>query len=108
MQDFSESFAFSGPLPRFSPDGRLIAAAAEYRLVIRDADSLQVGALLKALSPVPAALPLIGFQVLQVIALYSCLDMIQHFEWCCNSDYILCSLYKRPIVQVRQATALCC
>ena len=51
MQDFSESFAFSGPLPSFSPDGRLIAAAAEYRLVIRDADSLQVGALLKAEMP---------------------------------------------------------
>lgn len=74
--DFSETYRHSGPAPIFSPNGRYVAAAMEYRLVVRDIDSLQV------------------------VQLYSCLDKIQHIEWCCNSNYILCGLFKRAIVQI--------
>lgn len=33
--DFSEPYKYSGPAPAYSPDGRYLAAAVEYRLIIR-------------------------------------------------------------------------
>lgn len=74
--DFSEPYRYSGPTPAFSPDGRFIAVAVEYRLLVRD------------------------WQTLRVVQLFSCLDRIQHFAWSPDSMYILCGLYDRAIVQV--------
>ena len=75
--DFSESFKHSGPSPVYSPDGRYIASVqTPYSLAVRDVDTLQI------------------------VQLYSCLDKIQHIEWCPHSNYVLCALFKRPIVQV--------
>lgn len=50
--DFSESFRSSGPHPAFSPDGRFVATVVEYRLIIREVETLRV------------------------VQLYSCLDRI--------------------------------
>eukprot|EP00873_Tetraselmis_striata_P028565 jgi/Tetstr1/448829/TSEL_036055.t1 len=74
--DFSETFRYSGPSPAYSPDGRYLAMAVEYRLVVRDVETLQV------------------------VQLYSCLDKIQYLEWSCDSQYVLCALFKRAIAQV--------
>lgn len=74
--DFSESYNFSSILPVFSPNGKYVAAATEYRLVVRDALTTQV------------------------VQIYSCIDKISHMHWCPNSNYILCGLVKRAIVQV--------
>lgn len=75
LQDFSESYRCS-LLPAYSQDGRYIAAAVEYRLVIREVDSLKV------------------------VQIYSCLDKIHRIEWSANGKYVLCGLYSRGIVQV--------
>ena len=40
---------------------------------------------------------------LQIVQLYSCLDRIKHIRWCCRSEYILCGLLKRAVVQVNVA-----
>ena len=77
----SEGYSYSGPRPAYSPDGRYIASAEEYRLVVRDVDTLQI------------------------VQLYSCLDRVKHIQWCCRSEYILCGLLKRPTVQVYGAMA---
>ena len=74
--DFSEAYRFGGPLPTYSPDSRFVASAAEYRLVVRDVETLQV------------------------VHLCSCLDRISQIEWSCDSDHILCALYKRPTLQL--------
>lgn len=74
--DFSETYRFSGPLPVCSPNGRYIAAATEYRVVLRDAITTQV------------------------VQIYSCTDKIADVRWCPNSTYILCGLVSRAIVQV--------
>jgi hypothetical protein len=60
LQDFSESYRCS-LLPAYSPDGRFIAAAVEYRLVIREVESLKV------------------------VQIYSCLDKIHRIEWSASS-----------------------
>lgn len=49
----------------------------QYRLVVRDAGSLQV------------------------LQLYTCVDQIQHVEWSADSLFLLCALYRRGLVQVR-------
>lgn len=72
----SEAYRYSGSIPAYSPDGRYLATAEDYKLVVRDVDTLQV------------------------VQLYSCLDRIKHLEWCCRSEYVLCGLTQRPIVQV--------
>ncbi|KAM8927069.1 WD repeat-containing protein WRAP73 isoform 2-T2 [Pelodytes ibericus] len=74
--DFSEGFKVSNQLGRFSPNGRYLASAVQYRLVIRDTNTLQIA------------------------QLYTCLDQIQHLEWSSDSMFILCAMYKRGIVQV--------
>ncbi|KAK9699303.1 hypothetical protein RND81_08G166000 [Saponaria officinalis] len=73
--EFTEAYKHSGPCT-FSPNVRYIAAAVDYRLVIRDT---------------------ISFKVVQ---LFSCLDKISYIEWANDSEYILCGLYKRPTIQV--------
>lgn len=74
--DFSETYRFSGPVPVCSPNGKYIAAATEYRMVVRDALTTQV------------------------VQIYSCIDKISDVQWCPNSTYIMCGLVKRAIVQV--------
>lgn len=63
--------------PCYSPDGKYLATAVEYRLIIRDVESLRV------------------------VQLYSCLDRIDRLEWADNSLYVLCAMYARAILQVR-------
>eukprot|EP00899_Mesostigma_viride_P019511 jgi/Mesvir1/27561/Mv07311-RA.1 len=72
--DFSEAHKLSGPCD-WSPNGRYLATVVDYRLVIREVDSLQV------------------------IQIFSCLDKIEHIEWSPDSSMILCCLYSRSIVQ---------
>lgn len=72
--EFSDTYKHTGPCA-FSPDARLLAVAVDYRLVIRDVESLKV------------------------VQLYSCLDKISYVEWAPDSEYILCGLYKRAMVQ---------
>lgn len=72
--EFTEAYKQSGPCC-FSPNARFIAVAVDYRLVIRDTLSLKV------------------------VQLFSCLDKISYIEWALDSEYILCGLYKRPMIQ---------
>nr|XP_022337622.1 WD repeat-containing protein WRAP73-like [Crassostrea virginica] len=74
--NFSELFRQSNQICKFSPDGKFLASVVEFRLVIRDVDTLQIQ------------------------NLYTCLDTIQHIEWSADSQFILCGLFKRGIVQV--------
>lgn len=41
---------------------------------------------------------------MQVIQLYSCVDKISYIEWALDSEYILCGLHKRPVVQAWSLT----
>ncbi|XP_040501605.1 WD repeat-containing protein WRAP73 isoform X2 [Ursus maritimus] len=74
--NFSEVFKLSSLLCKFSPDGKYLASCVQYRLVIRDVNTLQI------------------------LQLYTCLDQIQHIEWSADSLFILCAMYKRGLVQV--------
>ncbi|KAL6747478.1 hypothetical protein V8C86DRAFT_2908902 [Haematococcus lacustris] len=73
--DFSESYKCSLP-PAYSPNGRFCAAAVDYRLIIREVETLRI------------------------VQLYSCLDRITQLEWSSNSLYILCSQSQRSLVQI--------
>lgn len=76
--EFSETYKVSTEAtPSYSPDGKYLACVVEYRLIIREAESLQV------------------------VQLYSCLDRVQYIEWAPNSLYVLCGLFTRSIIQVR-------
>lgn len=74
--NFSELFRQTSQLCKFSPDGKYLAAVVEFRLIVRDVDTFQIQ------------------------NLYSCLDTIQCIEWSSDSQFILCGLYKRGVVQV--------
>lgn len=76
--DFSESYQCS-LLPTYSPDGLLLATAVEYRLAIREVETLKV------------------------VQLYSCLDKVHSIEWSPDSRYVLCGLYDRSVIQVWSA-----
>ena len=73
---YSEPHSQSSSLVRFSPNGRFVASAAGYRLILRDVDTLQI------------------------VQLYSCIDKIEGLEWSCDSEYVLCSIQKRGAAQV--------
>ncbi|KAL4178609.1 hypothetical protein AMTRI_Chr13g83120 [Amborella trichopoda] len=77
--DFTDAYKQSGP-SCFSPNARYLAVAVDYRLVIRDVLSLKV------------------------VQFYSCMDKISYIEWALDSEYILCGLYKRPMVQAWSLT----
>ncbi|KAF8071311.1 WRAP73 [Scenedesmus sp. PABB004] len=85
--DFSEAYKCStsssaGPgapgalAPAYSPCGRLLAAAVEYRLVVREVESLKV------------------------VAIFSCLDKIHRLEWSPSGRHVLAALHSRGVVQV--------
>lgn len=85
--NFSEAFQQTKYLVRFSPDGRYIASCSQYRLVIRDV------------------------QTLQIINLHTCLDPVQQLIWSPDSQFIMCAMFKRGIVQVshiRQGNEIAC
>jgi hypothetical protein len=73
---YSEPHSQSSSLVRFAPNGRYLASAAGYRLIIRDVDTLQI------------------------VQLYSCIDAIEGLEWSCDSEYVLCAIQKRGAAQV--------
>lgn len=74
--NFSEVFKHSNQLCRFSPDGKYLATCVQYRLVVRDVNTLQI------------------------LHLYTCLDQIQQVEWSSDSLFILCAMFKRGLIQV--------
>ncbi|XP_049609478.1 WD repeat-containing protein WRAP73 [Syngnathus scovelli] len=74
--NFSEVFKQSNQLCKVSPDGKYLATCVQYRLVVRDVITLQI------------------------LNLYTCLDQISHMEWSSDSQFILCAMYKRGLVQV--------
>ncbi|CAJ2629294.1 unnamed protein product [Trifolium pratense] len=77
--EFTESYKQTGP-SSFSPNARFLAVAVDYRLVIRDTFSFKV------------------------VQLFSCLDKISYIEWARDSEYILCGLYKKPMIQAWSLT----
>ncbi|KAL8224046.1 hypothetical protein R6Q57_019521 [Mikania cordata] len=70
----AEPFKQTGPCC-FSPNALYLAVAVDYRLVIRDVASFKV------------------------VQLFSCMDKISYIEWAQDSEYILCGLYKKPMIQ---------
>uniref|UniRef100_A0AAY4CTU6 WD repeat containing, antisense to TP73 n=1 Tax=Denticeps clupeoides TaxID=299321 RepID=A0AAY4CTU6_9TELE len=74
--NFSELFKQTNQLCRLSPDGKYLATCVQYRLVVRDVNTLQI------------------------LHLYTCLDQVLHMEWSSDSLFILCAMYKRGLVQV--------
>ena len=78
--NFSDIFKQTSQLCAFSPDSRYLANAVHHRVVIRDAKTLQV------------------------TQVHSCLDAIQYIEWSPDSQFILCGMYKRSLVQVDRVT----
>ena len=74
--DFSDKAPFSGPLPCFSPNGKYVALAQDYRLVVRQVETLAV------------------------VGLHSCLDRIESLSWSPGGDLVLCVMPKRGTVQV--------
>jgi len=74
--DFTELYKQSSNLCLLPPNGLYIATAVKQRLVIRNAESLQI------------------------IQLFSCIDNIQSIEWSKDSQYILCASYKLGVIQV--------
>ncbi|KAL5728427.1 hypothetical protein ACHQM5_001513 [Ranunculus cassubicifolius] len=72
--EFTEAYKAKGPCC-FSPNARYLAISVDYRLVIRDVLTLKV------------------------VHLFSCLDKISYIEWALDSEYILCGLFKRPMIQ---------
>jgi len=73
---YSETHEHSGGHVQFSPDGKLLATAAVYRLVIRDVDTLQI------------------------VQIFACMGRIDRIEWSCDSQYVMCGIYARGIAQV--------
>ena len=72
---YSGVHKYTGCLPVCSPNAKFIAYAEEFRLTIRELETLQV------------------------VQLYSCLDRIRQLQWCPRSEYVLCGLQNRAIVQ---------
>ncbi len=74
--DFTELYKQTGNVCSFSPNGLYLATAVQYRLVIRDADSLQI------------------------LHLYNGSDTIQDIIWSPDSEYLLSAHYKLGNIQV--------
>ncbi|KAJ3005261.1 WD repeat-containing protein wrap73 [Thoreauomyces humboldtii] len=74
--EFSELYKQSGSLCRFSPSGLLLATAVAYRVVIRDAETLQI------------------------LHLFQCTDSVNHVEWSPDSSLLCCANFKLGVIQV--------
>lgn len=74
--DFTELYKQSSNLCRFSPNGAYLATAVQYRLVIRDAETLQI------------------------LHLFSCIDAISDVQWAPDSDLIFATSNKLGCIQV--------
>lgn len=74
--NFSDLFKQSSQLCEFSPNGNYLALVSQFKLIIRDKSTLET------------------------INVFTCLDTINYIEWSHDSDFILCSLNKRNIIQV--------
>ncbi|KAK9144874.1 hypothetical protein Sjap_004777 [Stephania japonica] len=126
--EFTDAYKQTGPCC-FSPNALFLAVAVDYRLVIRDVLTLKVPSLLQISFENIASktgtgftfstfkvsvllLPgkiftqhlIIFFLPLQVVQLFSCLDKISYIEWALDSEYILCGLYKKPLIQAWSLT----
>ncbi|KAJ3172057.1 WD repeat-containing protein wrap73 [Geranomyces variabilis] len=74
--DFTELYKQSSNLCRFSPDGLFLATAVQYRVVIRDAETLQI------------------------LHLFTCTDTVQFIEWSPDSELVCCASFKLGAIQV--------
>jgi WD40 repeat protein len=73
--NFSDFFSQSAGLCHFSPDGEYLANAVQFRLIIRDVKTLQI------------------------VHVFTCLDTIQLINWSPDSQFLVCGLFKRGLVQ---------
>ncbi|KAJ3412423.1 WD repeat-containing protein wrap73 [Chytridiales sp. JEL 0842] len=76
--DFTELYKVTSQLCTFSPDGQFIGTAVEHRVVVRDAETLQI------------------------IQLYNCTDIVQELQWSPDSELLLCSSFKKGVIQIFQ------
>jgi hypothetical protein len=99
--DFSEAFRFSG-LAEWSPDGKFVALAADYRLVIRDTATLQIVQLFTCLDSINVCFehPLNTASPKHATIASLTTDIAQLLDWSFDSKYVLCSMIKRGTVQV--------
>ena len=74
--EFTELYKQTGNLCSFSPNGLYLVTAVQYRLVVRDADSLQI------------------------LHLYNCNDTPQDILWSPDSDLLLTANYKTGCIQI--------
>lgn len=74
--EFTELYKQSSNLCRFSPNGLYLATAVQFRLVIRDAETLQI------------------------VHLFTCTDAIQHLSWSPDSELICCASFKLGMIQI--------
>ena len=74
--NLSETFKLTKSQCFFSPNGRFIANASQFRLVIRE------------------------FETLQIIGVLTCIDSIDKVIWSPNSTMVLTSCYKRGVSQI--------
>jgi hypothetical protein len=74
--DFTELYKQTANLNKFSPNGLYLATAVHYRLVIRDADSLQI------------------------LHLFQAVETISEFVWAKDSELIFTVSYKTGIIQI--------
>ena len=74
--NLSETFKLTKGQVFFSPDEKYVANASQYRLVVRD------------------------FETLQIANVYTCIDSIDLVKWSPNGKLILVSCYKRNVSQL--------
>lgn len=74
--DFTELYKQTGNHNKFSPNGLYIATAVHYRLVIRDADSLQI------------------------LHLFQAAETISELVWAKDSELVITVSYKSGIIQI--------
>ena len=76
LMDFTELYKQTGNLNKFSPNGLYIATAVHYRLVVRDADSLQI------------------------LSLFQASDTINDISWSKDSELISSVCYKSGTLEI--------
>jgi len=74
--NFSDLFKQTDKICEFSPNGKYLACVVQFRLVIREIETLEI------------------------LNIFTCLDTINYIEWSFDSEFILCGLNKRNIIQV--------